>query len=237
MTSAAPADAQIDTSTTLAYWDSVPSTVGGMLGGYPQVSRIDLRGSLNFLAKLRKTSAIPSSPSGLLSRGVDCGAGIGRVTAGFLSHVCAVVDIVEPIAKFAAEAQALKPGALGQGKVGSVFTKGLGEWTPGEDGARYNLIWNQWCLGHLTNSELVEYLGRCKGALVEGGWVVVKENVATSREDLYDDEDSSVTRTDESWKALFERAEWRIVRSETQHGFPKELGLYPVKLWALQPRS
>ena len=71
-----------------------------MLGGYPQISRIDLRGSGNFLAKLRRW---PSSgpPQTKLPLAVDCGAGIGRVTEGFLTRTCQVVDIVEPVAKFA----------------------------------------------------------------------------------------------------------------------------------------
>ncbi|KAL2163057.1 hypothetical protein VTH06DRAFT_6893 [Thermothelomyces fergusii] len=35
------------------YWEGVDATVNGMLGGFPHVSRVDLRGSRNFLAKLR----------------------------------------------------------------------------------------------------------------------------------------------------------------------------------------
>jgi protein N-terminal methyltransferase len=33
------------------YWEGVTADVNGMLGGFPQVSRVDLRGSRNFLAK------------------------------------------------------------------------------------------------------------------------------------------------------------------------------------------
>lgn len=34
------------------YWSGIDPDVNGMLGGYPAVSRIDLRGSRSFLAKL-----------------------------------------------------------------------------------------------------------------------------------------------------------------------------------------
>lgn len=58
-----------------------------MLGGYPYVSRVDLQGSRNFLAKLgvgaRRSSTRVSNVveagaennSGKLGRAVDCGAG------------------------------------------------------------------------------------------------------------------------------------------------------------------
>lgn len=62
------------------------------------------------------------------------------------------------------------------------------------DETKYDLIWNQWCLGHLTDAQLMEYLKKCKGVLKEGGWIVVKENMSTSGEDIFDDVDSSVTR-------------------------------------------
>jgi protein N-terminal methyltransferase len=34
------------------YWEGIDATVNGMLGGIPSVSRVDLQGSRNFLAKL-----------------------------------------------------------------------------------------------------------------------------------------------------------------------------------------
>lgn len=94
------------------------------------------------------------------------------------------VDIVEPITKFSEKLQ-------GQPGVGKIFNVGLEKWTPSEE---YDLIWNQWCLGHLTDVQLVEYLERCKGGLKEGGFVIVKENLSAMDDDLFDDVDSSVTR-------------------------------------------
>ena len=97
------------------------------------------------------------------------------------------VDVIEPVAKFAVALQA-KPG------VRNTFTLGLEEWQP-EDGIRYDLIWMQWCVGYLTDEELVRYLQRCREALdPSAGVIVVKENTSTSGCDLFDDTDSSVTR-------------------------------------------
>lgn len=226
-----PPDARIDHRAALTYWNSIAPNVAGMLGGYPQISRIDLRGSANFLAKLRRQHPAPS-PGPL--RGVDCGAGIGRVTAGFLSTVCDVVDIVEPVAKFAEEAA--RATMVGKGQVGEVYVVGLEEWRP-TAGRRYDVVWNQWCLGHLTDGQLVRYLERCREAVTANGWVVVKENLSTDREgaDIFDEMDSSVTRTDGKFRELFRRAGMVVVKTELQMGFPK--GLYPVRFYALRPES
>lgn len=221
-------DAHISTSDSLAYWNSIATTVDGMLGGYPEISRTDLKGSANFLAKLRREH--PSSAQGPLRRGVDCGAGIGRVTTGFLSMVCEIVDVVEPVEKFASEVKGAK--MAGKGEVGNVFVTGLESWEPEE---QYDLIWNQWCLGHLTDKQLVVYLERCKQAVTVDGWIIVKENMSTNvdGDDIFDETDSSVTRSNEKFKHLFKEAGIRCMKTELQRGFPK--GLYPVRFYALKP--
>ena len=53
---------------------------------------------------------------------------------------------------------------------------------------------SQWCLGHLQDQQLVDYLERCMVGIVPGGVIVVKENIAPDPEDIYDEADSSVTR-------------------------------------------
>ncbi|KAJ4992706.1 hypothetical protein SVAN01_01752 [Stagonosporopsis vannaccii] len=246
-------DASIDVSASLAYWESVTSDNNGMLGGFPQTSRIDLQGSSNFLAKLRRARAGHPATSKQapppLERVADCGAGIGRVTKGLLLGVGRRIDIVEPVKKFTDELiKELKNtqadaagGASESGHIGEVFNLGLQDWIP-EPGA-YNLIWNQWCLGHLTDSQLVKYLERCKEGLTRPGdgeekaesWIVVKENLSTDirHRDIYDEEDSSVTRSDEKFRKLFKDARLKLVATELQRGMPKEL--YPVRIYALKP--
>lgn len=39
------------------------------------------------------------------------------------------------------------------------------------------------------------YLERCKNAILENGVIVVKENLIETKEDIYDEIDSSVTRS------------------------------------------
>jgi protein N-terminal methyltransferase len=71
-----------------------------------------------------------------------------------------------------------------------------------EDG--YDVVMIQWCIGHLSDAELVEFLKRSRKALREGengveGYIVLKENVCKDTDGegagtLFDDDDSSVTR-------------------------------------------
>ncbi|KAI9682106.1 MAG: Alpha N-terminal protein methyltransferase 1 [Caeruleum heppii] len=228
-----PPDTHIDHAEALKYWSSISPDVNGMLGGFPQISRIDLQGSANFLAKIRRQSSSTTRP---IERAVDCGAGIGRVTKGFLSKVAKVTDIVEPVEKFVDEirhGESLAP-LRKKGLIGEVHRIGLEDWLPQEKG--YDLIWNQWCLGHLTDLQLVAYLQRCGLALRDGGFLVIKENMSTDSDeaDIFDDVDNSVTRTDKKFRGLFAEGGLRIVQTELQSGFPRELGLFPVRFYALR---
>ena len=146
-----------------------------------------------------------------------------------MSKVAEKVDIVEPVKSFTDQIKVEN--------VGNVYNVGLEEWQPAQDGlGPYDMIWNQWCVGQLSDAEFVKYLKQLPPALSEGGWIIVKENLSNHHmgEDVFDETDSSVTRTDEKFRELFEEAKLRIVGTELQKGMPKSL--YPVRVYALQPR-
>ncbi|KAI5251705.1 hypothetical protein E4T42_04147 [Aureobasidium subglaciale] len=234
--SAMPApDSQIDTSVALTYWNSCDPSVTGMLGGFPQVSRIDLQQSSTFLAKLRRASKLHPATAPL-SRIVDCGAGIGRITFGLLSKVSDVTDIVEPVEKFTN--QVSEGGDFKElrdaGKIGKIYNVGLEAWEPEHT---YDVIWIQWCLGQCTDAQVNALFKRVQKHLSPGGWIVLKENLSNHQfgEDVYDETDSSVTRTDDKFRDLFKEAGLKIVATELQRGFPKDL--YPVRIYAAQPEA
>lgn len=249
-------DSLINLTSSRRYWSEAPATVTGMLGGYSQISRIDLQGSRNFLSNVRRRHANGAFRAGGTKRrlrlGVDCGAGIGRITDGLLMDVCERVDAVEPIAKFADRLRNESKAAT-QRRLGDVYVMGLEDWTPNcPSKTRYDLIWVQWCLGHLPDRQLVDFLTRCRQCLLteeeedegeeplqtgQGGWIVVKENISThpDGQDIYDDLDSTVTRTDAKFRQLFDAAGLVVARSDLQTGFPKALGLFPVRMYALRP--
>ncbi|KIP09529.1 hypothetical protein PHLGIDRAFT_102746 [Phlebiopsis gigantea 11061_1 CR5-6] len=125
----------------------------------------------------------------------------------------------------------LKGGKL-LGRVGYV---------PAEDDleSKFDVIWCQWCLGHLSDADLVAFFRRCKLALrnAENSVIVVKENLCEDGVDgsartVFDESDSSLTRSDKAWKKAFTRAGLTLIYEQVQRGFPE--GLYQVKMYALR---
>ncbi|KAG0208516.1 hypothetical protein BGX28_000570 [Mortierella sp. GBA30] len=264
------------------YWNSVPATINGMLGGLGQLARPDAVSSLRFLSEfvnppsssyassilnppsesthgsvstsapavtsteisststsnpavtVRQKLPLPGSgPSHVL----DCGAGIGRVTKQVLVKAFDHVDLVENCAAFVKQAkdEYLK-SEIQAGIVGEVRCSGLQnvafEGTSWE--GRFDVIWCQWVLGHLTEEDLIAFFNRCKKGLKPGGLIFVKENNAKVGI-VIDEEDSSMTRSDLVWKDMFHKAGLRLLREDVQRGFPS--GLFAVKMYALEPMA
>lgn len=119
---------------------------------------------------------------------------------------------------------------------------------------RYDVVWCQWCLQHLSDKDLVSFLVRAKASLMSptehiasqikdnavldgSGIIVVKENVLRDEQDggekvWYDDEDHSITRTSNAYERVFKEAGLIIVRTQLQLGLPEEL--FPVRIWCLR---
>ncbi|XP_060801203.1 alpha N-terminal protein methyltransferase 1 [Amyelois transitella] len=208
---------------SLEYWADVPPTVDGVLGGFGYISQEDIHGSLLFLKALFSLEHPPASRTAL-----DCGAGIGRITKYVLLPYFGTVDIIEPDEKFI---KAI-PEFVGENrtKLGSLYRESLQEFSPDK---KYDLIWNQWVLGYLTDDDFVSYLVRCKNSLAENGVIVIKENVTSSGKVEKDEVDSSVTRPLKQFLKLFKAAKLKRIKQSIQTNFPN--GLYPVYMFALVP--
>ncbi|TFK76376.1 hypothetical protein BDN72DRAFT_756091 [Pluteus cervinus] len=112
----------------------------------------------------------------------------------------------------------------------------------------FDVIWCQWCLGHLSDSDLVAFFRRSHGALRDKekgrSLIVVKENLCVDLSDgkpqtVFDEQDSSLTRhvlstSDLAWKELFKEAGLTLVDQQTQEGLPE--GLYEVKMYVTSPK-
>lgn len=140
--------------------------------------------------------------------------------------------MVEPVPSFVEQAHKELATLKADGKVGEIYPLGMQDFTPEE--GKYWLIWCQWCLGHLGDDALVAFLKRCVAGLQPGGTIVVKENNAPMEDD-FDETDSSVTRTDDSLRIIFEKAGLRLIMNSLQRGMPKQL--FPVRMYALKPIS
>lgn len=67
--------------------------------------------------------------------------------------------------------------------------------------SKFDVVWCQWCLGHLSDTDLIAFFKRSHAALREPGksLIVVKENLCRNTEDggprtVFDEQDSSLTR-------------------------------------------
>lgn len=137
---------------SLEYWADIPPTVDGVLGGFGFISNVDIDGSEKFLNSLLASNDAPSA-----GIAIDCGAGIGRITKFLLTRHFQEVDIVEPDEKFINSIKEFV-GELSV-KLSNLYKVGLQEFMPVR---KYDVIWNQWVLGYLTDDDLIAYLNRCK---------------------------------------------------------------------------
>lgn len=122
-------------------------------------------------------------------------------------------------------------------------------------GAGFDVIWCQWCLGHLSDSDLILFLQRSLESLNDHArsLIVVKENVCSDGPqgepvEMFDEEDSSLTRfesvvinckyslhrcwyfrSDAAWKLVFKRAGLDLIKDQVQEGLPE--GLFVVKMY------
>ncbi|XP_056147001.1 N-terminal Xaa-Pro-Lys N-methyltransferase 1 [Lampris incognitus] len=205
------------------YWRDITPTVDGMLGGYGSISNIDLNGSKAFLQKFIGEGEGKAGSSCAL----DCGAGIGRITKRLLLPLFRTVDLVDVTQEFLDKAKTFL--AEDGKRVAKYFCCGLQDFVPEE--GRYDVIWIQWVIGHLTDEHLVEFLRRCQSGLRPNGLIVVKDNV--SFEGVVPDVvDSSVCRDMAILRNLVRQAGLRIIHEEQQMNFPKEI--YNVHTLALR---
>ncbi|UZJ56579.1 hypothetical protein CBS101457_005899 [Exobasidium rhododendri] len=330
-----------DVDRGVQYWQGVAPTVDGVLGGYGNgtLPIVDAQGSRTFLLQMlpRLSTNAPASANQApelwlkkriaerggkgksVSRALDCGAGVGRVSRDVLTRLCDIVHIVEPVESFLEEAkrqssswpamqlppskspfqarkiihfhlstlQTFDPAmpytssATSHSKLSkrakldpsanqnkalfqpTYSVADAGENDPDSEALatavqsepiKYDVIWCQWCLQHLSDKDLVSFLKKSKACLVEAdstistksqkkgavldgsGIIVVKENVLRDESDgtekvWYDDEDHSITRTSNAYERVFAEAGLLVVKTQLQLGLPAEL--FPVRIWCL----
>jgi len=232
----------------ITYWEGVDASVDGVLGGYGRVSATDAKDSREFIQEVvLSAEAQAEAAAGKRSLvALDCGAGVGRVTEQTLLPHFTEVDLLEPCAHFLDKAREnlseaaaagggrkrAQPAALGRAV--SFFQEPLEDFTPAE--GRYDVIWIQWCVGHLTDADFLAFVERNRRGLKPGGVFVVKENnCAASSKFVVDKEDSSVTRSHAHFCELFEKANLDVANVRVQKNFPKEL--FTVRAYLLRPRT
>lgn len=209
------------------YWARIAPTIDGMLGGLAVIDPTDIQGSSRFLCELFK---LKPSPGKL--RALDCGAGIGRVTKNLLINYFESVDLVEQDENFVRKANDYlsRNGKLNP-KVGKIFNEGLQTFQPAA--AKYDVVWCQWVLGHLTDDDLADFFKRCIASLTPNGCIIIKENFTATDDFSIDNNDSSVTRSLRITKNILDLVGLRIIKITKQETFIQ--GLFPVYILACRP--
>jgi protein N-terminal methyltransferase len=198
------------------YWERQEASDDGVLGGFGRLNSTDVSGSRKFMEIVEKKFP------GELKTAVDCGAGIGRVSRDLLLKMYPVVDLVEPSRNLLEKAKLTVPSAR------NFLQCALQDFTPAVN--EYDIIWIQWVLLYLTDSDLVEFLRRCKLALRGNGVICFKENTSGSGECIIDTEDCSLTRTPAQYRALVTAAGLKVEVEMRQSPWPSDL--YPVVMFA-----
>lgn len=165
---------------------------------------------------------------------LDCGAGIGRNTVDVLGRLRGVetVDLLEPSDKLREYA---RKHLGGHRCVGTFFSEPLQEFIASKD---YDLVWLQWVLMYIPDSDVVSFLTRCRLRMPSGSRIVVKENIEDrSVEEDLDLKDLCLTRTVAHFEKLFTEAGFRVAVKRRQKDWPTSTGLFPVMMWCLAPLS
>ncbi len=206
------------------YENNCDTTIDGVLGGIGHISDVDLEGSRAFLKQLD----LPSISEGKSSLACECGAGIGRVTKGLLLDFADRCDLVESSSRLLFSA----PEHIGDARSHKCrfFCTELQDWIPGAK--KYSIIWVQWALCYLTDFDIVRFLRRCSDGLVDGGWIILKENTCEDEAFVVDVDDASITRSLNYWLDLIAKSGLQVKRLERQDDFPDNI--FPVPMIALQ---
>lgn len=202
---------------SLEYWKNTPATVDGVLGGMEFVHDWDIKESREFLESL---------PDRGTARALDCGAGIGRIAKSLLTGLYTTTDLLEPVEHMLEKAKEELAGLpTGEFILSSMEKADLPEGT-------YDLIMIQWAAIYLTDDDFVKFYAQCKRALTPTGYILFKENVASQDAFIVDKDDSSLTRCDRHYKALFAEAGVAVVKEAFQKQWSDKL--MRVKMYALK---
>lgn len=223
---------------TLKHWQNSVSheSDDGVLGGWAEVDPLDVKGSIAFVGGLLRGGCAPIKAPLAGLRALDLGAGIGRVADGVLLKVAERVTLVEVSAALIGQARV----RLAEHAARVEFVESSLRTFAPEPGS-YDLVWAQWVLGHLTDTDVVGLLSRCRGALRPGGAIVVKDNNAPPSECdavagkyLLDDENAAVIRSHGHLQNLCRKAGLRVATVALVTDFPDDL--FAVRMYWLTPK-
>ena len=152
------------------YWDAeenCPATDDGVLGGYGILTPLDVRDSVAFINHIVKLK-----PELILDKAADLGAGCGRVTKNLLLPLFKEVHLFEQSKRLVREA----PSYIGEPDCQRVICTAqvLQDFKPEPN--TYDVIWIQWCIGHLHDLDFIQFFRQAAKGLKSNGLIVSQAN-------------------------------------------------------------
>lgn len=200
---------------TRKHWEQVDGTYKGMLGGNDKLNEIDLNESKIFIEnyiskKIFKTKSL-----------LELGAGVGRVTM-LLKEYFEEIYLVEQSSNFVNTA---KENLKDFSNVKEIINKPMQETFSHESlkDKKFNIIWIQWSIENLDDSDLINLLKECKSHLEDKGCIFIKENVVEDNDKVkINDIDYSRVRNDSLFKEIFVKAGLKIFKHTRHPNWPKD---------------
>mmetsp|Transcript_33361 Transcript_33361/g.41024 ORF Transcript_33361/g.41024 Transcript_33361/m.41024 type:complete len:263 (-) Transcript_33361:176-964(-) len=215
------------------YWKNFKPNIKDMLGGMQQkIHKIDVETSIKLVKQycdIKCMKHCKKKDKNINVRyALDCGAGIGRVTQYVLGPMFDKVDICEINKSFCKEyIKRHNKSSF----YGNVYNKSLHNFIPTKN--KYNCIWFQWVVEHLTDNDLINLLKNCKLALKrnEKSVIILKENTCRTHYFYANKHESSMIRHELLLYKIFKKAGLNVLFVTLQEGFPSDL--YPQKIYVL----
>ena len=226
----------------LDYWDdqkNCSADVEGVLGGFGSISEVDVEGSRNFLRGLVEKRRLKTG------KALDLGGGVGRVSTNVLARIFDRVVMLEVSPRLCDAASKSmntsaggsmdtdmdtdKEGQQGSSSVASRVEVVCGGMETYRSLEGFDCIWCQWCVGHFSDKDFVTFLKSANEKMNRGAYIILKDNCTGADEGfVFDEDDSSVTRSREHVDAIFCLGGWQKVEMKMQEGFPENI--FPVPM-------
>lgn len=215
-------------SCSMWYSSLVEPTVDGMLGGLSYVHNDEVEWSKFRLKQLAADGTIRTNSC------LDCGGGIGRVSHYVLKPVFRNVDMVEGCKLFV-QTSTTNFAKNSIRERYNLELQNVEELNKQLTGAKYDVVFLQWVIGHLTDRDTVKFLKFARDNLLVPltGRIIMKENCIINDGFFLDKEDINLIRSLDMIRELCRQAGLRILTIDEQPTWPENL--YPIRFFVLIP--
>jgi protein N-terminal methyltransferase len=203
------------------FWMNRTANIDAMCG-VGELNEEDLAHSKQIFEKLNLNKKI--------SRVLDVGAGIGRITFNVLYDRCEKIDMVDINKKFL-ESALIKEKEMKGNKIEKIYSQKIQDF---KFEYSYDLIFVQWVLEYLKEENFIKFLSNVVVNLKDDGFLIIKENVNLSDDRIiYIEEEGSLIRPPKFFENGFKKVGLIVKNDELVVYKSIKEEIYDVKCWVL----